>query len=186
MATLTSNAIEPSIVAEFDTHEDADQAVEVLANAKFDIRKVSVIGRGVHTEDTVTGVYTSGDRILSWGKNGATWGGVSGLLFGGLFITLPVLGRIAVVYHLTILLASAVVSAIVVGGLSALGAALYGKGIPKDAVLRYKRAVKEDRFLVAVHGSATDVEAARAILAKHHTISIDVHGPMDVASTTVR
>jgi hypothetical protein len=41
----------------------------------------------------------------------------------------------------------AVENAIVVGGLSALGAGLFSIGIPKDSVVKYETAVKADKFL---------------------------------------
>ena len=47
-------------------------------------------------------------------------------------------------------------NAIVVGGLSALGAALYSLGIPKDSVLAYETAIKADDFLAMARGSAAE------------------------------
>jgi hypothetical protein len=52
----------------------------------------------------------------------------------------------------------------VFGGLSALGAALYGLGIPKDAVLRNEAAVRMDKFLLIAHGAVDEVWKAREIL----------------------
>jgi hypothetical protein len=52
----------------------------------------------------------------------------------------------------------------VFGGLSALGAALYGLGIPKDAVLRNEAAVRMDKFLLIAHGAVDEVGKARGIL----------------------
>jgi hypothetical protein len=51
---------------------------------------------------------------------------------------------------------SAVETAIMVGGLSALGAALYSIGIPKDSVIQYEAAVKADSFLVMAHGTPAE------------------------------
>jgi hypothetical protein len=53
---------------------------------------------------------------------------------------------------------------VVFGGLSALGAALYGLGIPKDAVLRCEAAVRMNRLLLIAHGAVDEVERAREIL----------------------
>ena len=52
---------------------------------------------------------------------------------------------------------SGIENAIVVGGLSALGAALYSLGIPKDSVLAYETAIKADDFLVMARGSADEM-----------------------------
>lgn len=139
-------------VAEFANRDYVEAAVKELADAHFDIKKVSVVGRGFHTDDTVTGFYNSGNRIRFWGMNGAFWGGLWGLLFGGLFLTVPVIGPIVIVGHLAAIVASTLEGIVVVGGLSALGAALYSIGIPKDSVLRYEKTIKADGFLIVVHG----------------------------------
>ena len=56
--------------------------------------------------------------------------------------------------------------AVVVGGLSALGGALYSIGIPKNSVLQYETDVKMSKFLVLAHGDDPEVEKARQILAR--------------------
>ncbi len=56
---------------------------------------------------------------------------------------------------------SAIESAVVVGGLSALGAALYSIGVPKDSVIQNKAALKADSFLVMAHGRAEEMCARR-------------------------
>jgi hypothetical protein len=55
--------------------------------------------------------------------------------------------------------------AAVVGGISAVGAGLVSIGIPKDSVLKYDIALKTDKFLLVVHGSAGEVAKAREIIA---------------------
>jgi hypothetical protein len=51
-----------------------------------------------------------------------------------------------------------------VGGLSALGPALYSIGIPKNSVLEYEAALKADNFLVMAHGTAEEAARAKSIL----------------------
>jgi hypothetical protein len=46
--------------------------------------------------------------------------------------------------------------AVVVGGLSALGAGLYSIGIPKDSIVEYETALKSDKFLVLAYGAADE------------------------------
>ncbi len=41
---------------------------------------------------------------------------------------------------------AALEGALVLGGLSAIGAGLYGMGIPKDSVVQYEVALKTDKF----------------------------------------
>ena len=64
---------------------------------------------------------------------------------------------------------------VLVGGLSALGAALYSIGIPKNSVIQYEAAVKNDSFLVIAHGTSDEVTRAKAILGTEHPSSLDVH-----------
>ena len=65
--------------------------------------------------------------------------------------------------------------AVVVGGLSALGAALYSIGIPKDSIMQYETALKSDKFLVIAHGTADEVAKAKSILETSGASQILVH-----------
>jgi hypothetical protein len=72
-------------------------------------------------------------------------------------------------------LESAIGGAIVAGGLSAVGAALYSIGIPKDSAIAYEAEVKTDRILVMAHGSPEEVERARAVLKEFNPSRLDLH-----------
>ena len=74
---------------------------------------------------------------------------------------IPGIGHVVVLGYLATMVVSAAEGAIVVGGLSALGAALYSSGIPKDSVIAYETAVKSDQFLVMAHGPAEKMGAPR-------------------------
>jgi hypothetical protein len=63
----------------------------------------------------------------------------------------------------------------VVGGVNALGAALFSIGIPKDSVIQYETTVKVDGFLVMARGSAKEVERAKAILGTVNPSQLEVH-----------
>jgi hypothetical protein len=169
-------------IATYTDHNAAEAAVKTLTGAGFSPGTLSVVGKGYHTEESVLGFYNAGDRVKLWGKQGAVWGALWGALLGGLFVTTPVLGPVMIVGYLGAVAVSALESALVVGGLSAVGAAIYSIGVPKDSVLRYETAVKADGFLVMVHGDAAAVEKARALLATTAT-SIDVHN--DLAAPAV-
>jgi hypothetical protein len=161
-------------VATFNSHLNAEEAVKALTAAGYAAGTVSVVGKGYHTEEKVMGFYNAGDRIKIWGKQGAVWGGLWGALLGGLFVTAPAIGPVLIVGYLGAVAVSAIESAVVVGGVSAIGAAIASIGIPKDSVLRYETAVKADGFLVMVHGDGATVEKARVILADK-AAAVDVH-----------
>jgi hypothetical protein len=145
------------------------------------MKNLSVVGKGYHSEEKVTGFYNMGDRVKFWGSRGAFWGGFWGLFLGGLFITIPVVGHVVVLGYLASVVAAGIENAIVVGGLSALGAALYSLGIPKNSVLEYETAIKADDFLVMVHGSAEQMDRARSILSTTKSKRIDVQAATKAA-----
>jgi hypothetical protein len=113
----------------------------------------------------VLGLYTAGDRILSWGRTGALWGGFWGLLLAPAAFVLPGLGLVAMAGPVVSALFGALEGAVVVGGLSALGAALITIGVPQDLVVKYEAALKADRYVLMLHGSAAEVAKARAAIA---------------------
>jgi hypothetical protein len=65
--------------------------------------------------------------------------------------------------------------AVVVGGLSAISAALFSVGIPKDSVVRYETAVKADSFLVLAHGTAAEMAKALDLLRAAGPLSVDAY-----------
>jgi hypothetical protein len=65
--------------------------------------------------------------------------------------------------------------AVVVGGLSALGGALFSIGIPKNSVLKYEKELKADKYLVIAHGSQKDIDNAREIMNIDNKIDVTVH-----------
>jgi hypothetical protein len=159
----------------FADHTAAEAAVKKLAQAGFDMKTLSVVGQGFHTEEKVVGFYNTGDRIKFWGTRGAFWGGFWGLFFSGAVIATPVFDPVIVLGYLAAAVMSAV-EGIVVGGLSALGAALFSIGIPKDSVINYEAAVKADNFLVMAHGATADMARAKAILGTANASRVDTHG----------
>ena len=94
---------------------------------------LSVVGKGYHLDEHVTGFYNSGYRIRFWGTRGAFWGGLCSLFFGGLFVSVPLAGSVIVLGYVATAVLSAIEGALVVGSMSALGAALFGLRPPLKA-----------------------------------------------------
>lgn len=61
-------------------------------------------------------------------------------------------------------LVGALEGAVVVGGVSALGAALAQVGVPKDQAIKYETAIKMDKYVLMVHGDTEQTQKARDIL----------------------
>jgi uncharacterized membrane protein len=151
-------------VAIYNTHSQAEEAVKALQQGGFNMQQLSIVGRDYHTDDQVVGYYNTGDRMKAWGKIGAFWGGLWGFLVGAAFFVIPGIGPIAVAGPLVSWIVGALEGAVVVGGLSALGAALVSIGIPRDSVIKYEHALKADKFLVVAHGTQDEVEQAKRIM----------------------
>src|SRR6202789_4102049 len=153
-----------AVVAIYASHVEAEEALEELQSGGIDMKTLSIVGKDTHTDEHAVGYYNAGDRMKYWGKNGAFWGGFWGLLFGSAFFAIPGIGPLLVAGPLVAWIVGALEGAVVVGGLSAIGAGLYGLGIPKDSVVEYDLAIKTDKYLLVVHDTASEVEKARAII----------------------
>src|SRR5271170_4499135 len=97
-----------AVIAVFADHHAAETAVKKLSAAGFEMKNLSVVGKGYHTEEKVIGFYNIGNRIKFWGGRGAFWGGLWGLFYGGLFLTIPVIGHVVVLGYLAATIISAV------------------------------------------------------------------------------
>ena len=149
----------------FNTHVEAEDAIRAMSKAGFDVTKLSLIGKGYHSEEHAIGFYSVGDRIKSWGRTGAFWGGIWGLLLAPAVFFIPGIGLLALAGPIVAVLVSGLEGAVLVGGVSALGAALSGSGIDGDKVIEYETALKADKYVLMVHGSEADVAKARSLLA---------------------
>ncbi len=166
---------ENAIVAVFDTHVQADEAIKSLQKSGFDMKKLSIVGKDYQTEEHVVGYYNVGDRAKFWGKTGAFWGGLVGILFSSAFLLLPVFGHIIVLGPLVSAVVGGLEGATVVGATSALFGALTGLGIPKDSVIQYENDVKAGKFLVLAQGTAEELTRAKEVIdsAIAHSVAID-------------
>src|ERR1022692_1261927 len=124
-----------SVVAVYETHGQAEEAVKELQRSGCDMKKLSIVGKDYHTEENVVGYYNAGDRMKYWGSMGAFWGGLWGLLVGAAFFVIPGSGPVLVAGPLAASIIAALEGAVAVGGLSAIGAGLYSLGIPKDSIV---------------------------------------------------
>src|SRR5579864_5213589 len=124
-----------AVVAVYANHSSAEDAVKQLEKSGFDMKKLSVVRKDYHTEEQVVGYYNTGDRMKYWGKMGAFWGAIWGRLTGAAFFAIPGVGPVLVAGPLIAWIVSALEGAVVVGGLTAIGAGLYSFGIPKNSVV---------------------------------------------------
>ena len=164
-----------SCIAIFKTHHEAEQTVMELEHAGFDMKKLSIVGKDYAREENVIGYYNGIDRVKFWGKRGAFWGGLWGLVFNPAFICVPGAGSLTAGGFLFTTLASGLSTAIFTGSLTALGAALYSIGVPRNSIINYETAVKMDKYLLIVHGTPDEIKYASDILSKGKEVEVSVY-----------
>jgi uncharacterized membrane protein len=162
-------------VAVYATHDEAETAIKSLQKSGFDMKKLSIVGKDFQTEEHAVGYYNTGDRVKFWGKKGAFWGGLVGILFSSAFLVIPIVGHIIVLGPLVSSIIGGLEGAAVVGSTSALFGALSGLGIPKDSVIQYENDVKAGRFLVLAQGSEEEVARAKTLLFAATPTSVATH-----------
>lgn len=153
-----------SVIAIYGNHTAAEVAVRELHKSGFDMKKVSIVGKDYHSEEQVMGYYNIGERVGYWGRLGAFWGAIWGFFFGSALLFIPGIGPILVGGPLVGAFIGALNGAVITGGLSALGAALYSIGIPENSIIKYETSLKSDKFLLIVHGTVEEVKKAHEIL----------------------
>ncbi len=163
-----------SVVAVYDTHAQAEEAIKELQENGVDMRSLSIAGKDTHTDEHVVGYYNVGDRMKRWGKMGAFWGGFWGLLFGAGMFAIPGIGPILVAGPLVAWIVAGLEGAAAVGGVSAIGAGLFSIGVPKDSIIQYDVALKTDKFVLVVHGTPEAVDHAKDIIegTEHHSYTV--------------
>jgi len=166
-----------AVVAIYKTHTEAEAAVKELQRSSFDMKKLSIVGRDQHTDEHVIGYYNAGDRMKYWGKAGAFWGGIWGMLFGSAFFLIPGVGPLLVAGPLVGWILGALEGAVVVGGLSAIGAGLYSLGIPKNSILQYETALRTGKFVLIAHGTREETVRAREIINRTNPEALKEHQP---------
>jgi hypothetical protein len=171
MTTYTNNAV----VAVYKLHTDAEAAVKELHKAGFDMKKLSILARDYQTDEKVVGYYNTGDRMMYWGSLGVFWGWIWGLLFGSAVLFVPGVGTIVAGGPIVIWIVGALENALLLGGLSALGAGLYSAGIPKDSVVKYETELNSGKFVLIAHGTEVESKQAREILNNCTADSVNYH-----------
>jgi hypothetical protein len=98
-----------------------------------------------------------------------------GIFAGAAFFALPGIGPVLVAGPLVAWIVSALEGAVLVGGLSAVGAGLYSVGVPENSILQYELALKTDKYLVIAHGTGEEAVRAKRIIKETHATDVHVH-----------
>lgn len=112
----------------------------------------------------------------SFGERPGLFGGAcGGILFGWAFFWIPGIGPLIAAGPLVATILAGLEGAAAVGGLSALGAALFSIGIPKDSIVTYETALKVEKYLLIVHGTQDEVTRAKEMLSGHPGAQVHTH-----------
>lgn len=146
-------------VAVYKTHEEAVKAIRKLAEYKFPMNEVSLLGKSEMIDDHIH--LRSMDPVKN---TPALVGGGAGTVAG----LLSELGVFAIPGFGFLYGAGALVGTI--GGLDlgvltgGLGTLLLSAGIRKDKVVEYEAHIKGGKFMIVVNGNEEDVLRAEEIL----------------------
>lgn len=154
-----------TIVASFDSHEQAENAVIRLQQKGYDMKHFSIIAIDLHTAEKIMGYYNTFDRMKHWAVTGGFYSGFWGLLFGFSTYSIPIIGPSliqgwvgAIIAGMTLALAGAV--------FSALAAVLFSL-FSKKKKLKYQTDVKAGKYLLLTEGSNLQIERIYKILNIH-------------------
>jgi hypothetical protein len=84
--TAVASAVRPKeparqVIATFDNYEDAERAVDYLADRHFEVNRLAIVGRDLQLVERITGEMNYGTAAL----RGAASGGLVGALIGWIF-----------------------------------------------------------------------------------------------------
>lgn len=155
---------ENAVARVYERQEDTEWVFARLRSAGFDMRRVSVVGKEDLGSQQVFGYYRDSGGIKYWGKSEKFWGPLWEALDGWAFFSVPGIGPVVVAGPLAGWMVATLSNAVVFGGLTALGTGLYSMGISQDQVLLCESALRQGRYLVLAHGSASEIRTAKEIL----------------------
>ena len=164
-----------SVVAIYNSHDGAEAAVRALDRSGFDMKRLSIVGTDIHTEERPIGFYTDGDRMKFWGKRGAFWGSLSGMLVGSALFMVPAIGPIVVMGPLVLWLVATLEGAALgaTGGL--LAASFLSLGLSGPEAVKYERDIQAGKFVLLARGPGEMVARARACLATTGASQLVIH-----------
>ena len=164
-----------AVIAVYHGHDQASDAIRTVLQCGFDRNSLSLVAR-----DRLVGVRAMSDdhadgAITPWGKLGVFGPGLWGPVIGWMSLWVPGLGPLLIGGPLVSLILGAHDGAAVFGSFTALGAALYRIGIPKESIRRYEEAIRKGRHLLIVQGTPDVVTPAGRLLSGTGAAMVALH-----------
>lgn len=167
------------LVAEYADEKKAEAVVKRLIDMDYQMDLISILGKVRAVGDDPLGIYHMGvgERMQAWGKQGAFWGGLWGLLAGaaGLFM-IPGVGSVAAAgYIVEAMIGGAAVG---IGGmagaaaLSQLAVAFHRAGIPEEKIQALHKAIEEGHYLLMLRGAESEIGQWKEVLVSGDPLEI--------------
>ena len=166
------------LVAVFENKSRAERAISRLIENDYPPDRISLLGKGVASGDDILGIHdpAAADRMKSWGRQGALWGGLWGLIGGaaGTF-AIPGLGTLFVIGWILDGVAAAAAGA----GTMALAALLsevlvrlHRFGVPEAELHGLEQAIREGSYVMILQGDEAELMPQRRWLQWAGAISL--------------
>jgi len=152
-----------ALVKVYDDYDSAAKAVNLLLNGGVLKKYISVIGKGEQEEKNEFEYNKEKDNIIFWGEQGAFWGGLWGLLMGGILFWAPGVGPIVATGQILTAIAGMAGGAVMFGAAGAMTAWFVELGIEKSLAQKYGDMIQENKILVIVHGDEDAVAIAKKV-----------------------
>jgi len=154
------------MVRVYDNYDAAyADVVKLIDNGVFK-KYISVIGRAEEEKAGEFEENKSLDKLVFWGEQGAFWGGLWGLLAGGMLLAVPGVGPLAATGQIMSAVAGMLGGAAVFGTTGAMAAWFIDRGMEDSLAQKYAKDIEDGKIVVIVHGDEDAVDMANKILSE--------------------
>jgi uncharacterized protein (TIGR02271 family) len=162
-----------TLVALYDTMEQARQAVQALENAGFNRENISLVAyNGTNQQVQVETPGTTTDGAATGATAGAVIGGIGGLLVGLGALVIPGIGPVLAAGPL-----AAGLSALLGAGIGAAAGGMLGvladAGIPEEEAGYYAEGIRRGGALLTAQVDDHRADEARGILENYNPVNVD-------------
>lgn len=165
-----------TLVAVFESAEDARLGVEAVHREVPDSAEVSALVRSKHDLDTLKKTMQRGDSSEHDAALGAGIGGLIGLFAGAISFLSMGVGALMIAGP------AAALTGGIVGGLVG---AMAGWGVPHSEAKRYQSHLDEGRILVLMRAEPEALAAAMRVLGNYRPVTLDLHAASDAESPEI-
>lgn len=152
-----------AVVALYDAHKPAADAVREMERSGCDLQWLSIVGRDYETESDTFGAAPLDRRAKAWDRRSAFWAGMWQRLNGSAMFMIPGLGPLLAAGPLVGWVGAALERGTPADGITALGAGLQRIGIPRERAVHYEARLRAGNYVVVTQGFPAEVSRAGRI-----------------------